>query len=204
MPKIDIETAPTRWHKYPPPAKRAHRSAGAEALARSTADLSRFEVNLLRIAPGVWSSQRHWHTVEDEFTWVVSGEVVLVTDEGEQVLRAGDCAGFPAGAPNGHHFQNRSNGEAVLLEVGSRRPVEDGVDYPDIDLTLANGAGGISTRTAALTSTPRPRAATPAGRPRRLPARQRSPASGPAASALSASPRVARQISRSTHRRGCS
>jgi uncharacterized cupin superfamily protein len=70
---------------------------------------------------------------------VVSGEVVLVTDEGEQMLRAGDCAGFPAGAPNGHHLQNRSNAEAVLLEVGSRREGEDGCDYPDIDLMLRPG-----------------------------------------------------------------
>jgi len=67
---------------------------------------------------------------------------VLVTDEGEQVLRAGDCAGFPAGAPNGHHLQNRSDAEAVILEVGSRRPDEDGCDYPDIDLMVASGESG--------------------------------------------------------------
>jgi uncharacterized cupin superfamily protein len=140
MPKIDIDAAPTRFGTgYPPPYD-------APCLERKrwklgdAAGLTQFGVNLQRLAPGVWSSQRHWHTAEDEFVWVVSGEVVLVTDEGEQVLRAGDCAGFPAGAPNGHHLQNRSSEEAVLLEVGSRKPDEDGVDYPDIDLKLANGA----------------------------------------------------------------
>lgn len=65
--------------------------------------------------------------------------MVLVDDAGEHLLRAGDCAGFPAGEPNGHHIQNRSDREAVLLEVGSRRPAEDGCDYPDIDLIIRPG-----------------------------------------------------------------
>jgi uncharacterized cupin superfamily protein len=97
-------------------------------------------VNLLSLPPGAWSSQRHWHAAEDEFVYVVSGEVVLVTDDGEEVLRAGDCAGFQAGAANGHHLQNRGHLEAVLLEVGARRPAEDAVDYPDVDMRW--GAGG--------------------------------------------------------------
>ncbi len=140
MPKIDIETAPTRFGTgYPPPYDAPCKDRRRWKLG-DAAGLTQFGVNLLRLAPGVWSSQRHWHTAEDEFTWVVSGEVVLVTNEGEQLLRAGDCAGFPAGVPNGHQFQNRSNGEAVLLEVGSRREAEDGCDYPDIDLMLADGA----------------------------------------------------------------
>ena len=140
MPKIDIESAPTRFGTgYPPPYDAPCKDRRRWKLG-DAAGLTQFGVNLLRLAPGVWSSQRHWHTAEDEFTWVVSGEVVLVTDEGEQVMRAGDCAGFPAGVKNGHQFQNRSNGEAVLLEIGSRRPDEDGVDYPDIDLALADGA----------------------------------------------------------------
>ena len=96
-------------------------------------------MNRLELEPGVWSSQRHWHSAEDEFVWVVEGEVVLIDDDGETVLKAGDCAGFPAGDKNGHHIVNRSNRLAVLLEVGSRRPDEDGVDYPDIDLTLHDG-----------------------------------------------------------------
>lgn len=103
------------------------------------AGLSQFGVNLLRLPPGTWSSQRHWHTAEDEFVYILEGEVVLVSDAGEEVLRAGDCAGFKAGEANGHHLQNRTNREAVLLEVGSRNPEHDGVDYPDLDLTLRAG-----------------------------------------------------------------
>jgi uncharacterized cupin superfamily protein len=139
MPKIDIDAAPTRFGTgYPPPYD-------APCLARKrwklgdVAGLTQFGVNLMRLPPGAWTSQRHWHTAEDEFVWVVEGEVVLVTNEGEQVLVAGDCAGFPAGVANGHHIQNRSDQEVVLLEVGSRREDVDGCDYPDIDLVLVNG-----------------------------------------------------------------
>ena len=134
MPKIDIDAAPTRFGTaYPAPYDAPCRQRKRWKLG-DAAGLTQFGVNLLRLAPGVWSSQRHWHTAEDEFVWVVEGEVVLVTDAGEEVLRAGDCAGFPAGQPNGHHLINRSDREAVLLEVGSRRPREDQADYPDIDL----------------------------------------------------------------------
>ncbi|MBW4051114.1 MAG: cupin domain-containing protein [Proteobacteria bacterium] len=103
------------------------------------AGLTQFGVNLLRLAPGVWSSQRHWHSAEDEFVFVLEGEVVLVTDAGEEVLRTGDCAGFRAGERDGHQLQNRSNAEAVLLEIGARQPERDAVDYPDIDLTIPAG-----------------------------------------------------------------
>ena len=139
MPKIDLATAPTRiGTAYPAPFNQPclqrHRTKLGDA-----AGLEQFGVNLLRLPPGAWSSQRHWHTAEDEFTWVVDGEVVLVEDDGETVMRAGDCAGFKAGVANGHCFQNRSDRDAVLLEVGSRRPEEDGCDYPDIDLVLREG-----------------------------------------------------------------
>ncbi|HEV2269668.1 MAG TPA: cupin domain-containing protein [Steroidobacteraceae bacterium] len=103
------------------------------------AGLTQFGINLLRLPPGTWSSQRHWHTAEDEFVYILEGEVVLVSDAGEEVLRAGDCAGFKAGEANGHHLQNRTNMEVVLLEVGSRNPANDGVDYPDLDLTIRAG-----------------------------------------------------------------
>ena len=136
MPKIDIAAAPTKHGTcYPPPHD-------APCLERKrwrlgdAAGLTQFGVNLQRLAPGVWSSQRHWHSAEDEFVYVLEGEVVLVTDEGEQVMRAGDCAGFPAGQPNGHHLQNRSDREAVLLEVGSRRLDADTCEYPDIDMAM--------------------------------------------------------------------
>jgi uncharacterized cupin superfamily protein len=106
----------------------------------NVAGLTQFGVNLLRVPSGVWSSQRHWHAAEDEFVYVLEGEVVLVTDDGEEVLRPGDCAGFKAGESNGHHLQNRTERDAVLLEIGARDPRRDGVDYPDIDLTIRAGA----------------------------------------------------------------
>jgi uncharacterized cupin superfamily protein len=104
--------------------------------------LSDFGVNLLRLPPGTWSSQRHWHSAEEEFVYVLEGELVLVTDAGEEILRAGDCAGFKAGIHDGHHLQNRTNRDAVVLEVGSRKPEDDEGDYPDIDLRFLKGDGG--------------------------------------------------------------
>ncbi len=139
MPKIDVDAAPTRFGSAYPPPYDAPCNARKRWKLGDAAGLTQFGVNLMRLPPGAWTSQRHWHTAEDEFVWVVEGEVVLVTDEGEQVLVAGDCAGFPAGVANGHHIQNRSDKEVVLLEVGSRREDTDGCDYPDIDLVLVPG-----------------------------------------------------------------
>jgi uncharacterized cupin superfamily protein len=139
MPKIDIDKAPTRFGSaYPAPFDEPCTARKRWKLG-DAAGLTQFGVNYMRLAPGAWTSQRHWHTAEDEFVWVVEGEVVLIDDEGEHVLRAGDCAGFKAGVPNGHHIQNRSGAEAVLLEVGSRREAEDGCDYPDIDMVIRPG-----------------------------------------------------------------
>jgi uncharacterized cupin superfamily protein len=136
MPKIDIDEAPTRFGSaYPPPFDEPCRERRRWKLG-DVAGLTQFGVNLMRLAPGVWTSQRHWHTHEDEFVFVVSGEVVLVENDGETVLRAGDCAGFKAGVANGHHIQNRSDQEAVLLEVGSRLPGQDGAEYPDLDMIV--------------------------------------------------------------------
>lgn len=140
MPRIDIDAAPTaHGTAYPEehagPCKPRRRWRLGDA-----AGLSQFGVNLLRLPAGAWSSQRHWHAAEDEFVWVLEGEVVLVEDEGDTVLRAGDCAGFKAGVRNGHKIENRSAAEAVLLEVGSRAPVTDACDYPDLDMVLPAGA----------------------------------------------------------------
>lgn len=136
MPRIDIDKAQTRFGSaYPPPFDEPCRERRRWKLG-DVAGLTKFGVNLMRLAPGVWTSQRHWHTHEDEFVYVVSGEVVLVEDGGETVLRAGDCAGFKAGVANGHHIQNRSGAEAVLLEIGSRMPGLDGADYPDLDMIV--------------------------------------------------------------------
>lgn len=100
--------------------------------------LRNFGVNLTRLAPGAMSAQRHWHSAQDEFIYVVSGELTLVTDAGEQVLRAGMVAGFPAGQADGHCLVNRSAADAVYLEVGDRTS-GDAVDYPDIDMVLRDG-----------------------------------------------------------------
>ncbi len=85
------------------------------------------------VPPGVWASQRHWHMHEDEFVWVLEGETVLVTDEGREIFRAGDCAGFPAGVRNGHHFINESDADVLLLVAGSRNK-DDWGEYSDIDM----------------------------------------------------------------------
>jgi uncharacterized cupin superfamily protein len=131
--KIDANAVePKVGTGYPPPHGAQCRRRERRGLG-DVAGLTQFGVNLLRLPPGEWSSQRHWHTLEDEFVFVVKGEVVLVTDDGEELLRAGDSAGFKANERNGHHLQNRSHGEAVLLEVGSRRE-GDAAAYPDIDL----------------------------------------------------------------------
>ena len=139
MPKIDVATAPVRTGTDYPPAFDAPCRERARSQLGDAAGLTQFGVNLLRLPPGQWSSQRHWHSAEDEFVYVLAGEGVLVTNGGEQILRSGDCAGFPAGVADGHHIQNRSTRELVLLEVGSRRPGEDACDYPDIDMVAPAG-----------------------------------------------------------------
>ena len=117
---------------YPPPYDEPCLSRERTKLG-DAAGLTQFGVNLLRLPPGVWSSQRHWQTLSDEFVYVLSGEVTLVTDSGEEVLRPGDAAGFKAGDPDGHCLQNRTGGDALVLEIGTRLP-EDGAHYPDVDM----------------------------------------------------------------------
>lgn len=103
--------------------------------------LTRFGVNLTTLFPGKESSMRHHHSHEDEFVFMLEGEVVLRTDQGEQVLTAGMCAGFPAGSGNGHQLVNRSGRPARYLEIGNRHP-EDTAAYPDVDLAVGKNADG--------------------------------------------------------------
>jgi uncharacterized cupin superfamily protein len=103
--------------------------------------LTKIGVNLTTLMPGKESALRHFHTREDELLFVIEGEVVLRTDEGEQVLTAGMCAGFPAGVKDGHQLVNRSERPARYLEISNRDP-EDGAEYPDDDLAYRKGAGG--------------------------------------------------------------
>ena len=102
--------------------------------------LENFGVNLVRLEPGAQSAIRHWHTQQDEFVWIVEGELALVTDAGEQVLTPGLCAGFPKGKADGHHLVNKSAKDAWYLEVGDRS-AGDAVTYPDDDL----GASVVTT-----------------------------------------------------------
>ncbi len=151
--RIDVKLIPEiAGSSYPAPfdeklGTRARRHLGDRA------GLTQYGVNLLTVPPGAWSSQRHWHTHEDEFFYVLSGELVLVTDEGEEGMRRGDAAGFRCGEGVGHHFQNRSEAPATLLVIGSRNP-GDQVFYPGLD--LKTGIGGKPAPFLHLDGTPYP------------------------------------------------
>ncbi len=122
---------------YPTPFDRPCRTRERKKLG-DAAGLAQFGVNLLRLPPGAWSSQRHWHTREDEFVYVLAGEVVLVTDDGEEVLSSGDAAGFKAGEPNGHCLANHSESDVLVLEIGTRVP-DNAAYYSDIDMVAPAG-----------------------------------------------------------------
>ena len=138
LPAMDPMTVePVVGTGYPPPfaadcAARAKREVG------NALGLKSYGVNLVTLPPGTASSQRHWHSHQDEFVYVVEGAATLVTDAGEQILGPGMVAGFPAGKADGHHLVNRSDADVVYLEVGDRPPVDD-VDYPDVDMLLRQG-----------------------------------------------------------------
>lgn len=140
MPKIDVAAVPVRKGSgYPQP----FRGPCAERLRQRLGDAGRltdFGVNLMRLPPGNWSSQRHWHSHEDEFVFVLEGELTLIEDDVETVLRAGDCAAFAKGTGNGHHLINKSAATAVYLEVGSRQP-DDVTTCSDIDMMSTNADG---------------------------------------------------------------
>jgi uncharacterized cupin superfamily protein len=144
MSRLDLSSIPVLTGTgYPEAFAEAVQGRSKQALG-DAGGLTQFGVNLVELQPGAASSQRHWHTREDEFVMVVSGELTLITDEGETLMRAGDCAAFPAGRPNGHHLVNRGWGIGLLLVVGSRTP-NDSADYPDIDLKY-DGATKTYTR----------------------------------------------------------
>jgi len=140
MPKIDVAKVPERKGVgYPKPFD----ALSADRIRQRLGDaggLKDFGVNLMRLPPGNWSSQRHWHSHEDEFVYVLEGEVTLIEDDVETVLRAGDCAAFPKNTGNGHHLINKSNAMAVYLEAGSRQP-DDMTTCSDIDMKSANSDG---------------------------------------------------------------
>ena len=135
MPKIDIDgLSSDSATGYPEPFRKVVQGRSRKRLGNA-AGLTQFGVNLTTLKPGAASAQRHWHASEDEFVYMLVGEVVLCEDDGEVVLRPGDAAGFKAGVANGHCLVNRSDNDAVYLEVGTRA-VRETAEYPDIDLRM--------------------------------------------------------------------
>jgi uncharacterized cupin superfamily protein len=142
MPKIDIAKAVVRSKGvYPQPYSKVTDGREKAALG-NVAGLTQFGVNLTRLKPGAASALRHWHEQEDEFVYIVEGELVLIEDGGETLLKPGDCAGFKAGVSNGHHLVNKSQRDALYLEIGTRSPTERG-HYPDCDLIMERDAKGV-------------------------------------------------------------
>ena len=140
MPKIDLEAIPqTNRTGYPDPHDRAVAGRWYRRLA-PVAGLSEIGASHVVLRPGAWSSQRHWHAEEDELLVILSGEAVLVEDEGETVLRAGDIAAWPKGVRNGHHLQNRSLADCSLLAISAGDSARDWGEYPDIDLKFSGDA----------------------------------------------------------------
>lgn len=145
--KLNLDSVETHIGSgYPPPFAKQVEKRERKRLAEA-AGLTKIGVTRLKLPPNTWSTQRHWHMNSDEFVFVISGEVVLVTDDGEEILRAGDCAGFKANDGNGHHLQNRSASDAVVLEIGNHLST-DTAYYPDIDLIaeMIDGKSKITRR----------------------------------------------------------
>ncbi|MGF1501658.1 MAG: cupin domain-containing protein [Paracoccaceae bacterium] len=141
MPKIDLATAPRRIgiDSYPEPFR--GRCAGVERVLLSrAAGLEAVGINLVTLAPGQITAIRHWHEREDELVFVVAGTVELISDAGAETLGPGKAAGFKAGTLDAHHFVNRGDAPATLLEIGPRLP-DERVHYPDDDLALVRTEG---------------------------------------------------------------
>lgn len=138
MPKVDISAVPARQGAGYPSSFDAP-CAGRQRLG-DAGGLTDVGVNLTRLPAGGWSSQRHWHSDEDEFVYLIAGELTLIEDGGETVLAAGDCAAFPKGTGNGHHLVNRSARDALYLEIGTRHP-DDVTVCSDIDMMSSNADG---------------------------------------------------------------
>ena len=142
MPKIDVKSVPERRGSgYPAPFHEIAKDRTRKPLG-DAGGLTQFGVNLLTLPPGAGSSQRHWHSSEDEFVYVLSGELTLVTNKGEEILRAGDCAAFPKNDGDGHQLLNKSQAPAMCLEIGTRS-MDDVTLYSDIDMMIDRQQGGF-------------------------------------------------------------
>ena len=141
MPKIDIANLRVDARTGYPPPHDARVAGRSRKRLGDAVGLDQFGVNLTTLKPGSASALRHWHENEDELVYVLEGELVLVENEGETVMRPGDAAGFKAGVANGHHFINRSDRDAVYLEIGSRATRER-AHYSDVDLEVVRDVAG--------------------------------------------------------------
>jgi len=142
VPKIDIANLPVDSRtNYPEPFNRVVVGRARKRLGNA-AGLDQFGVNLTTLKPGAASALRHWHEKEDELVYILEGEVVLIEDEGETVLKPGDAAGFKASVRNGHHLVNKSNRDAVYLEIGTRSTHER-AEYPDVDMLVVRDEKGM-------------------------------------------------------------
>lgn len=138
MPRLDLDTiARTNATGYPDPFDRAVAGRWYRRLA-PPGGLTRMGVSHVTLKPGAWSSQRHWHAIQDEFVVMLSGEAVLIDDSGETTMRPGDCAAFAAGDRNGHHLQNRGVEDCVFIAVSAGDDADHG-EYPDIDMRFVPG-----------------------------------------------------------------
>ena len=141
MPKIDMTRVPVKTGSIYPEPYAAMMEGRTSLRLGQAGGLTQFGANLVTLAPGAISSLRHWHAQEDEFVMVTEGECVLVEDAGETVMRAGDCAAFPAGNPDGHHFRNASPQPARFLVIGTKAEREVAT-YSDVDLRVEIEGGG--------------------------------------------------------------
>jgi uncharacterized cupin superfamily protein len=142
MPKIDLAKAAMRTKSVYPDPWHSITDGREKAALGDVVGLTQFGVNLTRLKPGAASALRHWHEAEDEFVYVLQGEIMLIEEGGTAVLQAGDAAGFKAGTANGHHLVNRSQRDAVYLEVGTRAKRER-AHYPDVDLVYDRDESGF-------------------------------------------------------------
>lgn len=156
MRKLDLATVPVKTGSIYPPPYGAMMAGRSSLRLGQAAGLTQFGVNLVTLQPGALSSLRHWHRAEDEFVMVTQGECVMITEDGDEVMRPGDCVGFPANTPDGHHFVNRSDAPARFLVIGSKARSEVAT-YSDIDMvmTIEDGAARFAYRDGSPWTEPR-------------------------------------------------
>ncbi len=142
MPKVDLANVPLKTGSIYPAPHDTEMEGRASLRVGDAGGLTQFGANIVILQPGAKSSLRHWHEEQDEFVVMLSGECTLVDDSGETPMRPGDCAAFPAGDANGHHFVNRTDTEARFLVVGTRTPTET-AHYSDIDMMVELGPDGF-------------------------------------------------------------